>query len=258
MPLLKPAEPVAGLNDTLRATLGGVAGPFSGNGGSVSGLGAQAGGTLAVGLGTGAAGLFSQQATVSFLSQNGDMADVSGGADAAVSITAQVNDYANGHFNLLGGLGALTLVGDTYYLDYGNLLIGQGINSQLDLENLVTGPADELDGLFDVAGAAGYSLAGWNPVNDLAAGDHTAPMSIDFVASVLGGFSAEIVFNGSSVNADDPTGVAQVRRLVLRGTVVDHGGGDVPEPGTPWLILAAGAGAWLARRRAARVAHPQA
>jgi hypothetical protein len=242
---------VAGLNDTLGANVSGLAGPFAA--GSVAGVAAQVSGQIGVTLNTASAGVFSQNGLVGFLSQNGDMADVSAGPDAAISVTAQVNNLANAVFSLVpGGAGSLSRVGDTFYLDYGNVIEGNTLGSTLSLINQVSGPADELDGSFDLSGAGAFSLAGWNAFNGLAAGDSLTGLGLNYLAAALGGFQQQIVLNGFSDNASDLTnGISQTINLVLRGNVV--GANQVPEPGSLALVLLAAAAGWQARRRSVAV-----
>jgi hypothetical protein len=240
---------VAGLNDTLRADLTGVGGAF-GTSGSVSGIAAQASGNIAVSLSTANSGVFTANGNLVYLSQNGDMTDVSAGADQTVAISATVNNLADGVFRKVGGAGSLSRVGDTFFLDYGTLNLGDAISSDLDLANLVLGPADDLSGGFDTSGASGLTLAGFNPFANLLAGSAAGLLEIDFTAGMGGAFSRTIAFNGFSVNADDPLGIAQQRLLVIRG-FVSEGGNNVPEPGSWGLVLLGGLAASVARRRAA-------
>jgi hypothetical protein len=242
---------VTALNDTLRADLGGVSGPF-GHAGGVAGIAAGGSGILSVGLSTATAGVYTQSGTVGFTSQNADMADVAAGADAGLSVFAQVNNLANGDFDLLSGSGTLTQSGTDYVLDLGTLVLGSAVSSMLQLDNEVTGPADDLSGLFDLASADDFSYGSWNPLLMLAAGQAGGAMSVNWLASALGSYSDTIVFNGLGTNASDSSGLAQTRRLTIRANVIDGGGGGtVPVPGTLPLLLAAGAAAWLTRRRAA-------
>jgi hypothetical protein len=126
-----------------------------------------------------------------------------------------------------GCQGSLSHTGDTFYLDYGNVIEGNTLGSTLSLINQVSGPADELDGSFDLSGA-GRVLAGWlerlqRPCcRRLAHG-----LGLNYFASALGSFEQQIVLNGFSVNASDLTnGIAQTINLVLRGNVVGANAGS--------------------------------
>ena len=237
------------LNDTLRATVSGLAGPFSGNG-SVGGITAQSSGPMAVGLNTSSAGIFNQAGSVAFSSQNADMADISAGANAALSVFAQVNNLANGDFDLNAGTGSLSQSGTSYVLDLGTVVLGSSVFSSLLFDNDVLGPADDLSGTFNLSGVNDFMLSGWNPLAFLVAGQAGGAMTINWLASGLGMFTDSIVFNGVGTNASDPTGLAQQRQLLIRANVVaGGGGGTVPEPGTLALLLAAAGAALIARRR---------
>ena len=223
------------LNDTLRADLSGLSGPISGNG-SVSGIGAQASGNIAVGLSTVSAGIFSRTGTVGFLSQNLDMADILAGANGNVEVKAQVNNLANADFDLLSGIGTLTQSGSDYVLDLGNIVLGSSIADLLQLDNDVLGPADFLNGSFDLTAATDFLFAGWNGFNGLGAGNAVGGLEINFTAAGLGIVEDTIVFNGFGYNASDPNGLAQSRNLLIRAKVIDQGG-TVPEPGTLLLVM---------------------
>jgi hypothetical protein len=242
---------VAALNDTLGATLSGLSGPFSGNG-TLGGIAAQGSGQMAVGLNTAVAGVFSQTGTVGFFSRNPDMADVGAGADAAVTIQAQVNHLANGDFELLAGLGQLSDLGQgTFLLNLGALALNDHGQWGLQFRNHVSGPADALRGGFDLSGVDDFALGGFGAVDPLDAGQSLGGLTVSFIASQLGWFEDVIAFNGFSFNASDPDGIAQLRRLIIRAQVVDAtGGGTVPEPGTLALLVLAALAA--ARARAAR------
>ncbi len=239
------------LNDTLRADLSGLSGPISGNG-NVSGIAAQGSGQLAVGLNTSTAGIFSQTGSLGFTSQNADMADVSAGAAAGLSVFAQVNNLANGDFDLDAGAGNLSQTGTSYVLDLGTIVLGSSVSSSLSFDNDVGGPADALSGSFDLTGADDFALSGWNPLAFLGAGQAGGAMTVNWLAGALGLFSDTIVFNGVGTNASDPLGLAQTRQLVIRANVIQGGGGgNVPEPGTLALLLSAAAAAVVSKRRAA-------
>ena len=240
------------LNDTLQANLTVVGGPF-GSANSVGGIAAGASGNVAVSLATGTAGIFTQNRTVSFLSHNGEMADVSAGPDAQVVVTAQVNNYANAAFSLVSGLGALTHIGTDWFLDLGNIVLNSSISRSLHLSNDVAGPADTLGGQFALIDNNDFALSGWGPVSGLEAGQSSGNLDLGFDALSLGSFQDLIDFDGFGTNASDansstPFGVAQHRTLTIRANVV-VANAEIPEPGTLALMLLAAAGAILARRR---------
>ena len=159
-----------------------------------------------------------------------------------------MNNLANADFDLLAGLGVLSQSGSDYLLDFGDLTLGSMISALLQLDNDVSGPADLLSGDFGFLDPLDFMYGGWAGMSNLAAGDATAGMTVDFTASGLGLFSDEILFSGFGTNASDPTGLAQSRRLLIRANVVDVA--TVPEPGSMALVLAALViGAALRRRR---------
>ena len=241
------AAATAGLNDTLRADLSGIGGPFSSSG-SVAQIGAQASGSITLGLGTGSAGVYSQTGVVSFLSQNPDMADVSAGPNGSVQVTAQVNNLANAAFDLDAGIGVLKQMGNQYVLDLGNIVVGTLISELLRLENRVLGPADDLRGAFDLNAADDFSYIGWDPFSALAAGDAVGGLQIGFTATAVGRIDDTIVFDGWGYNASDPGGLAQSRSLLIRANVIGTPG-QVPEPGSLALAGIAGLALWASQRR---------
>ena len=202
-----------------------------------------------MGLSTGSAGLFNVNASVAFTSRNPDMADASAGANAGVNILAQINNLANADFDFLSGLGVLTQVGFNYVLDLGNINIGASIASLLRFDNDVAGPADVLGGIFDQSTVNDFTLAGWNAVSGLAAGDRVDTLALNYTASALGLVEDTVVFNGRGTNASDPLGLAQTRRLIIRANVIDPNGNPVPEPGSLALMLAAAVAGLVAKRR---------
>ena len=244
---------VTALNDTLRANLSGISGPFS-SGNTVGGVAAQGSGQIGVALNTSVAGVYMQNGSVSFLSQNPDMVDVSAGANGSVLVKAQVNNLANADFDLLMGLGLLTQNGSDYILDLGNVaLSGTEYTLAVRLDNDVAGPADDLSGLFDLAAVDEFNLTGFGAaVGPLGAGQATGNLGVGFLAAALGMHEDIVNFNGFSSNASDPAGIAQMRRLIIRANVVDANGTPIPEPGTLGLLLIAAVGAAVARRQRQR------
>ena len=239
---------VTALNDTLRATMTGVAGPFTG-GGQVGGISAQSSGQFAVGLNTASASVYNVSANMAFLSQNPEMTDASAGANAGVSLLAQINNLANADFDLLSGLGVLTQNGSNYLLDLGNITLGSSISSLLRIDNDTVGPADLLSGLFDASAVNDFVLNGWNAINNLDAGDHVESLALSYLAAQLGLYEDTVVFNGRGTNASDAVGRPQTRNLIIRANVIDPDGNPVPEPGMLALLLAAAVAGVIARRR---------
>jgi hypothetical protein len=231
---VKNAADTAALNDTLRANLSGVGGAFTTDT-TVGNIGAGDSGDLAVALNTSAAGIYAQTGTVSFLSQNPDMADVSAGSDGTVQVSAQVNNLANADFDLLSSFGTLSQSGEDYLLDFGNILLGDSRSGMLQLENDIFGPADFLMGAFDLTAIDDFLFTGWDPFSGLGAGDAIGGLNVDFTSSALGLFEDTIAFNGFSYNDSDPNGIAQSRNLLVRVNVID--GNSVPAPGTVLLVL---------------------
>ena len=241
---------VTALNDTLHGKLTGVAGPFT-PASTVGGIVAGASGTIAVGLNTGTAGINNQTGTVTLLSQNPDLADVSAGANASVLFKAQINNLANAHFGLFVGVGSLTQAGNVFTLDLGNVVLGSTSGTlKLKLDNSVSGPADVLGGKFTRTEVNDFSLdASWDAViSGLGAGDFSGDLSVGYLAATLGLHQDTVDFDGLGTNASDPVGLAQHRQLIIKANVI-NAGSTVPEPGTLYLLLLAAAGAVLARRR---------
>jgi hypothetical protein len=222
------------LNDTLRANLSGVGSAFSADT-TVGNIASGTSGNLAVGLNTATAGIFSQSGTVSFLSQNPDMADISAGGDGTVLVSAQVNNLANADYDLLSAFGTLSQSGDSYILDFGNILLGSSTSALLQLDNDIFGPADFLRGTFDLTAVDDFLLSGWDSFSGLGAGDAFVGLNVDFSSAVSGLFEDTIAFNGFGYNDSDPGGLAQSRTLQIRANVID--GNAVPTPGTVLLVL---------------------
>ena len=107
-----------------------------------------------------------------FTSQNPDMADVSAGANAGVQVKAQVNNLANGDFDLLAGLGLLTQQGNgNYVLNLGNVWRWAATaTGRCSSTTRSTARPMRCEGLFDVSGADDFDLGGFGTVDELEAG----------------------------------------------------------------------------------------
>jgi hypothetical protein len=248
---VKNAAAATALNDTLAASMGTVSSPFNGSG-SVSGLGAgQSGsGTLIVGLATGNAGDFNGTASVGFASQNPDMSDLDLGS-LAVTLSGQVNNIANPVFSKTGGAGSFGCSALVCTLDFGNLFVDSGSTAgTLELTNLISGPADDLLGFFDLAGLGSFVGTGFSAVN-LAFGDSLTGLMLSFDALTEGLFTGSFVFSGTSHNSFQSDLALADITVLLRANVIQQGG-TVPEPGTITIVLLGAGLAFAARRRKAQ------
>jgi len=233
------SAPAAGLNDTLAAGFAGLpASPFSGSGG-LSGLGAGQMDNVSLGilLDTSTAGYYSNIGDyVYFVSQNPDMTDLDLGLQG-LSLSAQVNNYANPVFSLLSGPGSLNRVDNTFTLDLGTLINdGSPVIIGLGLFNDVAGPTDLLDGSFDVSDVSIFSLLdSMDPFSGLDAGQGVS-FSIQFDPTTLLGSYEELV--SVSARGHNVSGYEQLFTLDLRLVAAVSDGAPVPEPGTFALLMA--------------------
>ncbi len=244
------AAPVAGLNDVLKGSLAGAGGVFS-TSGTLGTTGVAAGATdnssLKVALNTATAGIFSGSTTGNFVSHDADLADlVLNGIP--VSLTAQVNNYANADIIDAGGAGALSRNGNVFTLDFGHVHQGSGtLSADLAVLNDVSGPADLLSGFFDLTGANDYTFNGFNPFTDLAAGISQGGYDISFDTGVLGNFSDSIVLSANGSNASGYSGDLSQITLLIQGDVIANTT-TVPEPATLFLFALGLVGILVVRR----------
>ena len=244
------AAPTVALNDTLQGSFINMpVGPFGGSG-NVSGLaaGQTDSSSLQVSLNTANAGVFtSGAANLQFASHNPELADLDLG-DAAVTLQAQVNNYANPNFLKTGGKGSLTGVGFSFVLDFGTLTEGSGVATAfLQLANDVTGPADLLDGAYALA-LSDFLASGFVSFANLAAGASQGGLQISLDTQTVGDFSDTIVLKALAHNGSGFSAAFDDIVLSVLATV-QAGGPQVPEPGTLLLLTIALAMIVIQRRR---------
>jgi len=245
--------PGAALNDTLTGSIGGASGPFTTAGNLGTGLlaGVTDTSSLGVELDTSAAGIFAGTAAASLFSHNPDMADLALGS-FQVDLMAQVNNYANADLAKTGGGGSFGGGGLEYFLDFGNVLLNSGpLVASLEVRNAVSGPADLLDGLFNILGTQDFAYNAFNDFFNLAGGAALGGLSVSFDPTSLGVFSDDIVLVSSGHNGSGYRAGLDEITLRVRANVVSDAGGTVPEPGSLALVAIALAAMRLARRRAA-------
>jgi len=228
------AATVTALNDVLLGSAS-ASGAFTASGNLGAGLAAgdTAPNSLSVSLNTGTAGTFSGNANLSFQSHDPDLADLNLGG-ASVTLDGQVNNYADGSLLMTGGNGQFTQPSaHEYVLDLGNMLLGSGARTaSLAVLNDVLGPADLLNGIFDLTGAGHLTLSGFSNFADLMAGQLFSGMGINFDPLTLGALNDTILL---SIYGHNDSGYNQLEETITFRILGDVVNAQVPEPGT--LIL---------------------
>jgi hypothetical protein len=246
--------PVTALNDTLSASIGGATGPFTSSGGTVSGLtaGGPASTALTVGLNTAAAGVFSGTANVGLTSQNPDMADLALTAQS-VALTGTVNNFANATFDKVSGAGSLNRNGNAFTLNFGSVVQGSSaLSAILDVQNLVSGPADLLNGSLNVVDGNDFTTLLNGAFADVAAGGSSANLlQFLFNTATLGSFTDTINLTWFGHNASGFQGSDNLYTLSVTGNVTATAA--VPEPSTYLMLIIGLTGLLAVARRRQRV-----
>lgn len=250
------AAPLAGLNDTLAASLAGPAtgGVFTGSG-AVSGLfaGESDDSSMFVAVDTSSAGIFSGAQSIAFASQNPDLEDLDLGL-GNVALAVQVNNFANPLFTQLSGAGLLTGSGTNFFLDFGTVDLGATLSASLGVLNDIFGPADVLGGSFDLPSSGPFSLTGFDSFTDIGAQELFGGLGVGFSALDTGLFESQLSLNAFGSNASGFFGTFDPIQLSLRAQVRDLSVAPIPLPAGVWLLLSALGGLAVMRRRTKRAA----
>ncbi|MFK8049823.1 MAG: hypothetical protein AB8B81_15460, partial [Halioglobus sp.] len=173
------------------------------------------------------------------VSHNDDLADL-GLAGEMFNLTGTVNNLASPIFDLNSGSATLTGGGNLYNLVFDTVLDTDNsfLMADLSVINDVVGPADMLDGFFDISGAGVFSALGFNPIDDLVAGAAQSGLMVGFDTSTQGpgAFMASIFLDPTSVFAGLTDVNLQVIELRISG-LIRQAGGSVPVPGTLLLFI---------------------
>lgn len=225
------AAAATALNDVLLGSVS-ATGAFTGSGDLGTGLAAQqtAASSLLVSLDTTTAGTFSGDADLSFQSHDPDLSDLSL-PGTTVGLNAQVNNYVNAALRMNSGYGQLDHPSASeYVLDLGEMVLGSGaVMTYLDVLNDVLGPADLMDGTWDLAGAGDLTLGGFSDFFDITAGDMLTGLAIGYDPVSLGALDNSISLDIYGHNASGYRELEQTISFRIIGDVVNA---QVPAPGT--------------------------
>ena len=156
--------------------------------------------------------------------------------DGAIALSGTVLNFATAAFEELSGGGTLTQSGNNYTLDLGTFAHG-GASATADLGvlNSAIGPADTLEGSFDLSGS-GYGTAGFSAFSGITAGQSTDVGTVTFDPSSVGSFFETITLDPTGFNAAPFSGTLAPETLLVeaevpcfaRGTRIATPDGAVP------------------------------
>ena len=254
--------PVAALNDVLTGSVGtSGSSVFSGTGTLGSGLtaGGPASTALQVNLNTNTtAGSYTGSANLSLASHDSELSDLAI-ATSAISVNAQVNNYASLVFGQTGGSGSLVKnSASAFTLNFGEITQTPGTETaNLDITNCPGCDPTFTDllssAIQDITGS-GFTLDGFAPVDDnsvtdLAGGSSQDGFGISLDTDTLGDFTEMLTLDVESIDPDFDQSIGDVT-LTIEGDVTSSvtPPPSVPEPGS-LPVLATAFGLFLMLRR---------
>jgi MYXO-CTERM domain-containing protein len=216
-------------SESLNASVGTKTGDATGSGSfNLLAAGATESTNIKVGVDTTSAGSKSGNVSVGFVSDGDGTSGLGQTALASqqIQVQAVVNEYANPLFRKLSGDGTLTAgsSSDFYTLNFGSVARGSGAQiANLDILNDVSGPADNLGGVWIANEGAKFSPSGLVDFNNVVAGDSFFGPSIVFDTSEVGSYNGFITLQARSQNASGYDEALDDVTVSFSGTVFDPG-----------------------------------
>ncbi len=221
-----------GYSESLNANMSGTTGDATGAGSfNLLPAGDTDNASLIVGVDASSAGIKNGIVTIDFESDGAGTSElgITPLSLQTVDVQAQVNNYAEALFSKLAGDGTFTGGGTLYTLDFGAFTEGgPAMAAELGLTNDVPAPADWLAGTWTL-NAPDFTLTGFDPFDNLNAGDTLSGLGVELGSGTPGPFSGTITLDPRSRNAGGYDGPLDPITLNLEG-VVTPAGSDLAVP----------------------------
>lgn len=259
--------------ESLNASMGSPSTGITASGSATIAPGTTNSSSLLVGINTSSAGNRSGTAQI-LLSSAGTPATSIAAAIAptglpsqTVSVSGIVNNFANPVLQLApGSPGTLTQAGSVYNVNFGSLVNGSSQIMTLRLLNSVVGPADLLDGSFQLPGTPRLAYTNFGNFSNIAAGGLVDNLRASITATgAAGDFSESLVLRTTGHNSSGFSGALPNITINFLGSILgpdnpgpgpdnpgpgpDNPGPAVPEPSTIILLATGLLGLAAYRRR---------
>lgn len=193
----------AAFSENLRASFGSSSGAASTSGGPVTVSPQSSSNNLHITLDTSSAATHQSGTALLQFSSDGTGSSNLGLSPlpgAAVTITADVLNFAHANLQKNSGNGVLTLSTNSALLDFGALASGTAVSATLSALNDALGPADTLAGTWSI-NAPDFLITNFNSFNGIAAGQALGNLQISFSSTTPGVHTGTIVLHPLSQDA---------------------------------------------------------
>ncbi len=219
-----------GFSEKLSASFGATTGAGSGNAGSIALLAPQStdNTSMSVRLGGSAntvtAGAKTGTVVVNLTSDGGGTSGLGTTPLSSQSITVNgtVNQFAQPQFVQPSGAGALSGIGTSYSLNFGNVHANTGVyTANLALLNSLLDATfqDSLGGSFTTAGVTHFTLTGFNTFSGVASGTSQSGLQVSFDSGAQqGSWNDTLTFTPTSANASGVSPLAPITLLLTAQT----------------------------------------